>query len=84
MMPSLSTSSSSGATGGTVGTPFYEGDVVLATGNASAGSGDRTAPAGDAGVLAGSVSQVARNLGGPLLIAAVIVLGALAWKRKAG
>lgn len=75
-IPKIDFRSASDATGGTFASPWYQGDQVVSYAG-DARSGDRTAPA--AGSLAGAVGGSGLKL--PLIAAAVIVGGALLWKR---
>jgi hypothetical protein len=69
-LPPLGSSASSDATGGTSITPWYQGDVVLAGGDART---DSTGVPGQ-GVLQGALSA-------PVLIAVIAVVGVIAWRR---
>jgi hypothetical protein len=77
---SLSSTSSSAAMGGTMASPWYQGDQVVSYAG-DARSGDRTAPPPLSASPAGIVAGAASGLGGPLLIGGAILVGVLLWKR---
>jgi len=71
-LPGFASSSSAAAIGGTNLSPWYQGDVVVAGGDARV---DRAGVPGQA-VLGNATSP-------PVLIAGLIVLGVVLWRRMA-